>query len=549
MVRPTQLLHPALTPVTPRPAATLLLLRDTPSGLEVLMTRRSATARFGPGVHVFPGGAIDPSDHLAHAQVARRSSQPDEALTQAVAALRESFEELGILLARHPDGRLADAADIARLDRHQPLLPQCTALGLTLACDQAWPLAHWITSPGTPKRFDTAFLVARMPDGQEAVADETEQFEPVWLRPVDALQRHQQGSLPMMFPTIRTLEHLQRYADVREALAAGTDRDGVEGPLWRYSPRGGLLNGQECRVTDVEPAYGELGLVTPDGQLAHELGWRHDLAVPLLRNLQRLTAANGGVMTGPGTNSYLVGSSATGHLVIDPGPDDTGHLQRLFDAAAGDIRFIVCTHSHPDHSPGALPLQALCRTPPPILGLPSAATARPDSRFVPDRSLHDGERLVLASADGEEVHTLRVMHTPGHAANHLCLVLEEDALLFSGDHILNGSTTIVSPPDGNMDDYLHSLDRLADTCRQAGIDYILPAHGYVLGDAVGAIGRLKAHRLAREAKVAAAMLALPEGSTEDWVRHAYSDVPPAVWPIAARSLTAHVDRLRRLLGN
>jgi len=549
MVRPSQLLHPALTPVTPRPAATLLLLRDGSSGLEVLMTRRSATARFGPGVHVFPGGAVDPADHLAHAQADRRATQPDDALTQAVAALRESFEELGILLARHTDGRPADAADITLLDRHQPLLPQCAAHGLVLSCDLAWPLAHWITSPGTPKRFDTAFLVARMPRGQEPVADETEQFEPVWLRPADALQRHRQGSLPMMFPTIRTLEYLQRHADAGSVLDACAARDGVEGPLWSFSPRGGLQDGQECRVTDMEPAYGELGLVTPDGQVAHELTWRHDAAVPLLKNVQRLTAANGGVMTGPGTNSYLVGSSATGYLVIDPGPADAAHLQRLFEAASGDIRFIVCTHSHPDHSPGALPLQAMCLVSPPILGLPSAATARPDSRFTPDRPLKDGERLMLRSADGAELHTLRALHTPGHAANHLCLVLEEDALLFSGDHVLNGSTTIVSPPDGNMDDYLLSLDRLADTCRRAGIEYILPAHGYVLGDAVGAIGRLKTHRLAREAKVAAAMLALPDGSTEDWVRHAYSDVPPAVWPIAARSLTAHVDRLRRLPGN
>ncbi|MCZ2497425.1 MBL fold metallo-hydrolase [Xylophilus sp. Kf1] len=546
MVRPTQQLHPKTVPVVPRPAATLLLLRDGPGGLEVLMTRRSATARFGPGVHVFPGGAVDPGDHLAHGQVHRRASQPDEALTQAVAALRESFEELGILLARHADGRPAGPADIARLDRHLPLLAQCAVLQLTLACDQAWPLAHWVTSPGTPKRFDTAFLVARMPEGQEPVADETEQFEPVWLRPADALLRHRQGSLPMMFPTIRTLEHLQRYSSAQDALDACAARQGVESPLWSFSPRGGLQDGQECRVTDIEPAYGELGLVAPDGQLAHELRWQHDRPVPLLRNLRRLTADNGGVMTGPGTNTYLVGSAATGYLVIDPGPADAAHLQRLFEATAGDIRCIVCTHSHPDHSPGALPLQALCALRPPILGLPSAPTARPDSRFMPDRRLEDGERLVLSSGDGQETHTLRVVHTPGHAANHLCLLLEEDALLFSGDHVLNGSTTIVSPPDGDMDDYLRSLDRLAALCRQEGVEYILPAHGHVLGDAVGAIARLKAHRLAREAKVAAAMQALPGGSADDWVRHAYDDVPPAVWPIAVRSLTAHVDRLRRL---
>ena len=548
MVRPSQLLHPDVTPVTPRPAATLLLLRDAPGGLEVLMTRRSPDARFAPGVHVFPGGAIDPADHLAHARVARRATQPDAALTQAVAALRESFEELGILLARHADGRLADAADMAALDRQQALLPQCEALGLTLACDLALPLAHWITSPGTPRRFDTAFLVAAMPPGQEPVADETEQFEPVWLRPSDALKRHADGHLPMMFPTIRTLEHLLRYTDVRAALEACAARDGVEAPLWRFSPRGGLRSGEECRVTDIEPAYGELGLVTPCGQVVHPLDWQHESAVPLLRHVARLTADNGGTMTGPGTNSYLVGTSATGFLVIDPGPDDRAHLQRLFEAAGGDIRAIVCTHSHPDHSPGALPLKALCAEPPPILGIPSAPTARPNSFFAPDRILADGERLVIRSIDGQETHTLRAVHTPGHAANHLCLVLEEDALLFSGDHVLNGSTTIVSPPDGDMDDYLHSLDRLAEICRTEGIEFILPAHGYVLGDAAGAIARLKAHRLMREARVAAAMLAHPSGDIDQWVRHAYADVPPAVWPIAARSLTAHVQRLRRLGG-
>jgi len=180
------------------------------------------------------------------------------------------------------------------------------------------------------------------------------------------------------------------------------------------------------------------------------------------------------------------------------------------------------------------------------LGLPSAATARPDDAFVPDRALADGERLRLASPDGTETHTLRVVHTPGHAANHLCLVLEEDALLFSGDHILNGSTTVVSPPDGDMDDYLASLDRLAAVCREEGVEFILPAHGHVLHDAPAVIARLKAHRLQREARVAAAMAALPEGGIDDWVRHAYADVPPAMWPWAARSLTAHVDRLRRL---
>jgi recombination protein RecT len=170
------------------------------------------------------------------------------------------------------------------------------------------------------------------------------------------------------------------------------------------------------------------------------------------------------------------------------------------------------------------------------------------SAFTPERELAHGERLVLSAqvADAATSHTLQVIHTPGHAANHLCLLLEEDGLLFSGDHILNGSTTVVDPPDGNMADYLDSLDALDAACEKQGVNFILPAHGYVLGEARSAIARLKAHRLAREAKVLAAMQALPQGSMDDWVRHAYDDVPPRMWPVAQRSLLAHVERIRAM---
>jgi glyoxylase-like metal-dependent hydrolase (beta-lactamase superfamily II) len=158
-------------------------------------------------------------------------------------------------------------------------------------------------------------------------------------------------------------------------------------------------------------------------------------------------------------------------------------------------------------------------------------------------------------------HTLRAVHTPGHAANHLCVLLEEDGLLFSGDHILNGSTTVIDPPDGNMDDYLRSLDKLDALCAQWDVNFILPAHGHVMGDwprsahnpsgpalggARAAIAQLKAHRLAREAKVAHAMATLPNGSPEDWVRLAYDDVHERVWPVAMRSLLAHVQRIQNL---
>lgn len=562
MVRPTQLLHTPRPPAALRPAATVLLLRDSPQGVEVLMTRRSMTASFAPGAYVFPGGGIDAADAQAHGQSTRRATQSDPHLTQAIAAIRESFEELGVLLARRADGAHLGTADIAALDRQAPFAPQCAAHGLTLDGAEVFVLAHWITDRDLPRRFDVPFLVARMPQGQEPVADESEQFEPVWVRPADALARHAAGGFFIIFPTIRTLDRLQTYPTVQAVLEACAVNDE---PLFTSCPRAGLLGGSESRHMEHEAPFGELALVSPDGQIVHSLDWQTERPVALLKNVQRLTAPNPGFMTGPGTNSYVVGDPATGYAVIDPGPDEPEHLERLWRAAGGDIRAIVCTHSHPDHSPGAPRLQALCANAPPILGLPSATTARENSRFTPDRALANGERLVLQgqSAQGSVTHTLQVVHTPGHAANHLCLVLEEDGLLFSGDHILNGSTTVIDPPDGNMGAYLDSLDRLAGLCDTQGIQFILPAHGYVLGDlrqtadnpsapteggAKAAIAHLKVHRLAREAKVARAMTALPQGSHDDWVKLAYDDVPERLWPVAKRSLMAHVERLQSLGG-
>ncbi|MDR2128722.1 MAG: MBL fold metallo-hydrolase [Burkholderiaceae bacterium] len=576
MVRPAQLIHPQRPLVPTRPAATLLLLRDSGArgGLEVLMTRRAASARFAPNAFVFPGGCVDAADASAqaHALATRRPGQSVACLTETIAALRETFEELGILLACHADGAPATAADVARLDRRAPLVAQLAAHGLQLAAADAPPLARWIGARDLQCRFDTLFLLARMPAGQTPRADETEQFEPLWLRPQDALERHANGALDMIYPTVKTLQWLQQHADVASALGAlhGVADDAVDAdaPLWISCPRAGLRQGALARFMESEPPFGELELVCPDGQPLHPLDWQSHAPVPLLRNLQRLTAPNPGVMTGPGTNSYLVGDAQTGYIVIDPGPDDAAHAQRLWaaarraDGAGGHIRAIVCTHSHPDHAPGARTLQALCASsgagsaPPPILGLPSAPTARAASAFTPDRALQDGETLVLAppitsnnnghDASSAATHTLRVIHTPGHAANHLCLILCEDGLLFSGDHILGGSSTIVDPPDGNMTQYLDSLDRLARLCAGENLRFILPAHGHAMNQPLQKIARLKAHRLAREARILAAAQACPQGALDDWLALAYADLPRAAWPLARRSLIAHVQRLQAL---
>jgi recombination protein RecT len=241
MVRPTQQLHPAREPVPVRAAATVLLLRDSEAGIEVLMTRRSDTASFAPGAYVFPGGQIDAADETAKRIASHRPTQSGMQLTQAIAAIREGFEELGVLLARHADGRPVSGEDIASMDRSTTspvsFVAQCEQRGLVLASDQVFSLAHWITDRDLPRRFDVPFLVARMPEGQTPAADESEQFEPCWVRPADALARHAAGSFFMIFPTVRTLQRLAGYANVDAVLQACAG----EKPLWTSCPRAGLL--------------------------------------------------------------------------------------------------------------------------------------------------------------------------------------------------------------------------------------------------------------------------------------------------------------------
>ncbi len=207
MVRSHLQLHPDRIPTKPLPAATVLLLRDTQDGIEVLMTRRSLQASFAPGAYVFPGGGIDEADASCHHLASRRPTQDDQRLTQSIAAIRESFEELGILLAKGADGKPVRPETQALLNRQGNFAKQCHEHGLTLSADQVYVLAHWVTDRDLPKRFDVPFLVARMPEGQIPVADEKEQFEPVWVSPTAALARHAARDFFIIFPTIRTLEN------------------------------------------------------------------------------------------------------------------------------------------------------------------------------------------------------------------------------------------------------------------------------------------------------------------------------------------------------
>ncbi|MGH9083501.1 MAG: MBL fold metallo-hydrolase, partial [Acidimicrobiales bacterium] len=252
---------------------------------------------------------------------------------------------------------------------------------------------------------------------------------------------------------------------------------------------------------------------------------RVDEVVP---GLVRLTAPNPGVMTGPGTNTYLVG--AGGDLaVVDPGPDDAGHLRAIEAEAArrGRIRWVVTTHTHADHAPGAAPLAR--RTGAALVGYEAR------DGFVPDVVAGDGWTLEAPS------FRLRAVHTPGHAGNHLCWLVEEAGVLLSGDHVMHGATVVIRPPDGDMAAYLASLRRLVDGDPPVGA--IAPGHGRVIGEPGPVVEGIVAHRLEREAAVAAALEAAGGGTVDQLLAEVYADVAPGLRPVARFSLWAHLRKL------
>ncbi len=249
----------------------------------------------------------------------------------------------------------------------------------------------------------------------------------------------------------------------------------------------------------------------------------HEVASALSPYIRRIVANNPGAMTGPGTNTYLVGIDEI--AVIDPGPDSAEHLDTIAGCGGDRIRWILLTHTHPDHAPGAAALRD--RTGAEIC----AFDARDD---IPvDRTLADGDFIEATE------FRIRVIHTPGHASNHLCYFLEEERTLFSGDHIMQGSTVVIAPPDGDMAAYLESLDKV----RIKRLKAIAPGHGHLLTEPLAAIDEYVAHRLEREAQVLAAVREAGTTTIATIVAQLYPDLIEELVPRAAQSVHAHLLKL------
>lgn len=257
----------------------------------------------------------------------------------------------------------------------------------------------------------------------------------------------------------------------------------------------------------------------------------HYQAVQISPLVRRLTAGNSGVMTGPGTNSYLVGREKL--ALIDPGPIDEQHIEAILQACAGRLRWILVTHTHRDHSPAAKIIAE--RTGAEVYGNILESDGRQDETFEP-----------LCGFEHNDIFTtdefnLRVLYTPGHVGNHLCYLLEGEKLLFTGDHMMQGTTVVIIPPSGDMKLYIESLQLLLNY----PIAALAPAHGQLMLNPELEIKKLIKHRLLREAKVINALQRIPDSSLEDLTPLVYDDTLPQLHQIARFSLLAHLLKLQK----
>ena len=529
----------------PRPAATIVVARDGAGGLEVLLSRRADGSDYTSGAWVFPGGIVDARDREAHGAcdglddiaASAKLGLDGGGLDFFVAAIRECFEESGLLFGRASagDAEALDGAAVARLARWRKLLHQrehgiaelCAREAIRLDAGALFYLSHWLTPLGRAKRYDTRFFIAAAPASQIALFDGTEMVEQLWVAPAEALARSR--TLKLLTPTQKTLELVARFSDVGALMAWAAAPRSV--PL--TMPHVAVGKGGPRPVMPDEPAWAELGRIDPAGHGHGSYDLDPGRAVRLSDRVIRVTAGNGSMMTGPGTNTYLVGGPANEWAAIDPGPALPAHVEAILAAAPGPITRIFATHTHTDHSPATVALKA--RTGATVHGLAARHREWQDTSFVADVTLTGGERIELVPGT-----TLAAIHTPGHASNHLCYLLEEEKTLFTGDHVMQMSTVVINPPDGDMRAYVESLRSLLSL----DLDWLAPGHGFLMAEPHRAMEKIITHRLAREAKVVAALRDLQPASSDALLAQVYADVPAKLHPMALRSLTAHLQKLR-----
>lgn len=470
-----------------RGASVALVVEGSPARL--MWAQRTDDAPSLRGFHVTPGGLVDASDE-------RLPHDGGEHPEHRVAALRELFEEAGILIAHGADRLDEDTRDALRdalQDNDPDAVARFTEAGLRFRTAALEPIGRWITPEFAPTRYDTRFFALRLdaPIEPSATILEVESVE--WVDVPDAWARFEAGELLITPPLRWLLEGLR------------------EGALDPASLRGVFgARAEPAQRWEVVPGVQMLPFRTP--------------TLPPATH----------------TNSYLLGHGEG--LLVEPSTpyeDERQRMVRWIDEARGDgvePIAIFATHHHVDHVGAAEYLRERLGRP---LWAHAMTAERLRGQVMFDRVIEDGDVIVLRGAPDM---TLRCVHTPGHAPGHLCLLEERSRVLVCGDMVASIGTIIVEPTDGDMAQYLDSLRFM----KRVAPSMLLPAHGLPIRDVQGLLDHYIAHRLQREAKVRAALEAHDgPASPMDLVPRAYDDAPKAVWPLAAMALEAHLIKLER----
>jgi glyoxylase-like metal-dependent hydrolase (beta-lactamase superfamily II)/8-oxo-dGTP pyrophosphatase MutT (NUDIX family) len=446
-----------------------VVTRPADDGVEVLVVRRGPENRFGPGFVVFPGGVVEPGDRDLAVRLFGRADEETRAC-----ALRELYEETGLLLTAQ--GFRVEATPRAALQEVRFSGP---------AAGKLVEIARWVAPEDLPVRFDAVFFAVGAPRDLQPSPDGVEADRAWWARPGDILAGRDDD--PLMWPTLATLEALSACRSVQDVLDVRI----------RQAPR----------PDSVAPP--------PAPGPARDTPRREAVSIV------RVLAPNPSLFTLEGTNTWIVGRDPS--VVIDPGPDEPGHIDAIL-ADAAPIGAILLTHHHPDHAPGAAPLLAASGAP--------VFAYRPSVRQRP-----------LAHGQVVEAGAVRVLvsHTPGHTPDHVAFLVSGEGALFTGDAVLGRGTSVIDPPEGDMTAYLRSLREM----RKLGPRRIYPGHGPVVFDAMAKLDEYLAHRAQREEQIVAA---LRDGtrSAAEIVPGIYGDeVPESMFPVAARSVLAHLIKLER----
>ena len=475
-------------PPTPRDAAVAVVIRKPGPGLEVLWARREGQLKFGGGFYAFPGGGCESADQ----RVPVLAASGIEASLRVTAA-RELFEETGILLADGASGLpqktraemrralLKGGASFAELLR---------AHGLILRADVLRFAGRWITPEFLPRRFDARFFLAEVPEDAEAENWPGEHSELAWIQPREALRQWEHGRALLHPPALHTLRVLSDFTSAEEVarkMQAPTDSVG-------FIPR--------------------------------RIEFQRGICLVSLRTPTLPPATH--------TNCYVLGNREL--LVVDPGSDEVAELDRLVNLLerrreeGAIVKAIFLTHHHRDHVGGVAWLKDRIRAP-----LWCHRLTADRLSVGTERLLEEGDLLTLS---GVPPMSFRILHTPGHARGHLCLIEGDSRAAIVGDMVAGVGTILIDPPEGDMAEYLNQLDRL----RQVPVGTLYPAHGPAIADGPQKLSEYLEHRRFREGKVLAAIG--PRGaSIEEIVESAYDDVSPLAKAIAARSTEAILIKL------